>query len=111
MYWALLILGVGLWWAAHLFKRVAPARRAAMGDPDPLPKPTQRIAKEDLPPTGSRREFLRAISDGETVRLAGSQDSSALVALAQANCLIVRPAGADPVRSGDSVPVYNLQNG
>ena len=28
----LLILGVALWWAAHFFKRVAPARRAAMGD-------------------------------------------------------------------------------
>jgi uncharacterized membrane protein len=29
----LLILGMALWWAAHLFKRLAPARRAAMGDP------------------------------------------------------------------------------
>ena len=28
----ILILGVLLWWAAHLFKRAAPARRAAMGD-------------------------------------------------------------------------------
>jgi len=28
-----LILGLALWWGAHLFKRVAPARRAAMGDP------------------------------------------------------------------------------
>ena len=28
----LLILGVALWWAAHFFKRVAPAQRAAMGD-------------------------------------------------------------------------------
>ena len=28
----LLILGVALWWAAHLFKRIAPERRAAMGD-------------------------------------------------------------------------------
>jgi uncharacterized membrane protein len=28
----LLILGVALWWAAHLFKRLAPAQRAAMGD-------------------------------------------------------------------------------
>ena len=28
----LLILGLVFWWAAHLFKRVAPARRAAMGD-------------------------------------------------------------------------------
>ncbi|MDO6584403.1 NnrU family protein [Salipiger sp. 1_MG-2023] len=27
----LLILGVALWWGAHLFKRVAPAQRAAMG--------------------------------------------------------------------------------
>ncbi|MDO5646725.1 NnrU family protein [Paracoccus sp. (in: a-proteobacteria)] len=28
----LLILGVALWWGAHLFKRLAPTRRAAMGD-------------------------------------------------------------------------------
>ncbi|WP_299294592.1 NnrU family protein [uncultured Tateyamaria sp.] len=33
MYWIILLLGVALWWAAHLFKRVAPARRAALGDP------------------------------------------------------------------------------
>lgn len=30
---ALLIIGVALWWAAHLFKRVAPAARARLGDP------------------------------------------------------------------------------
>lgn len=28
----ILILGVVLWWAAHLFKRVAPEARASMGD-------------------------------------------------------------------------------
>ncbi len=28
----LLIAGVVLWWAAHLFKRVAPTQRAALGD-------------------------------------------------------------------------------
>ena len=28
----LLILGVALWWAAHLFKRVAPQMRAGLGD-------------------------------------------------------------------------------
>lgn len=28
----LLILGVALWWAAHLFKRIAPGVRAPMGD-------------------------------------------------------------------------------
>lgn len=32
MYWIILLLGLGLWWAAHLFKRIAPARRASMGD-------------------------------------------------------------------------------
>ncbi|MDJ0977793.1 MAG: molybdopterin molybdotransferase MoeA [Erythrobacter sp.] len=88
-----------------------PLVRAAMGAADPLPKPSTRIAAEDLPATGSRREFLRGVSDGETVHLAGSQDSSALMALARANCLIDRPAGADPVRAGERVPVYNLQNG
>ncbi|WP_037316743.1 NnrU family protein [Ruegeria halocynthiae] len=31
MGFVLLILGVALWWAAHLFKRVMPAQRAAMG--------------------------------------------------------------------------------
>ncbi len=32
MGFVLLILGVALWWTAHLFKRLMPARRAAMGD-------------------------------------------------------------------------------
>ena len=29
----ILILGVALWWAAHLFKRLAPEARGRMGDP------------------------------------------------------------------------------
>jgi uncharacterized membrane protein len=29
---ALIVAGLALWWGAHLFKRLAPARRAAMGD-------------------------------------------------------------------------------
>ncbi len=32
MGWFLLTLGVALWWGAHLFKRVAPAARANLGD-------------------------------------------------------------------------------
>ena len=31
MAWLLLVLGIALWYAAHLFKRVAPDRRAALG--------------------------------------------------------------------------------
>ena len=88
-----------------------PLVRAAIGAPNPLPKTIMVTAGEDLPSVGKRREFLRGISDGSSVRLAGSQDSSALMALAAANCLIDRPAGAAPVRAGERVPVYNLQNG
>lgn len=33
MGWALLLLGLALWWLAHLFKRIRPAQRAALGDP------------------------------------------------------------------------------
>lgn len=33
MGWLLLIAGVALWWGAHLFKRIAPERYSAMGDP------------------------------------------------------------------------------
>lgn len=94
---------------AYLF--ALPLVRAAMGDPDPLPKTVMMTAAQDLPATGKRREFLRAVSDGESVGLAGSQDSSALMALAAANCLIDRPAGSGPVQAGGPVPVFNLQNG
>ena len=88
-----------------------PLVRAAIGDHNPLPKTVMVTAGEDLPSVGKRHEFLRGKSDGSSVRLAGSQDSSALMALAAANCLIDRPAGADPVRAGERVPVYNLQTG
>jgi uncharacterized membrane protein len=32
MSWIVLITGIALWWGAHLFKRIAPERRAAMGE-------------------------------------------------------------------------------
>lgn len=88
-----------------------PLIRASQGDPDPLPKPETLRAGEDLPAVGARREFLRAVRDGDNVRLAGSQDSSALSALAEADCLIDRPAHSPAVHAGEPVPVYKLQNG
>ena len=88
-----------------------PLVRASMGDPHPLPRSAVMLAGEALPAVGPRREFLRAVSDGVSVRLAGSQDSSALSALAAADCLIDRPAGAAPVAMGEPVPVFHLQNG
>ncbi|HSJ78654.1 MAG TPA: molybdopterin molybdotransferase MoeA, partial [Erythrobacter sp.] len=88
-----------------------PLVRAAMGDPVPLPRSVMMPLGEDLPAVGKRREFLRAVSDGGAVRLAGSQDSSALSALAAADCLIDRPAGAPAVAAGTLVPVFYLRNG
>lgn len=88
-----------------------PLVRAAMGESDPLPRAVTMVAGEDLPAVGPRREFLRAVSDGGEVRLAGSQDSSALSALAAADCLIDRPARAPAVASGEPVRVFPLGNG
>lgn len=88
-----------------------PLLRASMGDPAPLPRAVTMVAGEDLPAAGRRREFLRAALDGETVRLAGSQDSSALSALAAADCLIDRPMGSPALRAGQPVPVFLLRNG
>ena len=88
-----------------------PLIRAAMGDRDPLPKTESRIATATLPATGPRQEFLRGISSGDEVAPASSQDSSAMLALAQANCLINRPSHSAEAAIGDVVPVYNLRNG
>ena len=94
---------------AFLF--LLPMVRRAMGAAAPLPMRVTLPAGCDLPEIGRRREFLRGIWDGAGVTLAGSQDSSALVALAQANCLIDRPAGSVRIEAGTYVPAYLLQNG
>ncbi len=88
-----------------------PLVRAAQGDPDPLPGAEMLVAGEDFPAIGPRREFLRAVREGGAVRLAGSQDSSALSALAAADCLIDRPARAPALAAGEAVQAYMLRNG
>lgn len=93
------------------FLFVLPLVRTAMGAASPLPQRATIPAGQELPPIGSRREFLRAYWDGETVNLADSQDSSALAALAQANCLIDRPAHAQKIEAGTPVPCLLLKNG
>jgi molybdopterin molybdotransferase len=94
------------------FHFALPLVRAGLGDPAPLPCAVMMRAAEALPEVGPRREFLRAvIGDGKAVRLAGSQDSSALSALAVADALIDRPAHAPPIGAGEMVPVFLLQNG
>ncbi len=88
-----------------------PLLRASLGAADPFERPVMLEAAHDLPAGGDRREFLRARSDGVQVSLAGSQQSSALRALALANALIERETHAAPVKRGERVAVYNLRNG
>lgn len=88
-----------------------PLVRASLGAADPMPPTRTLVTAEPLPGVGKRREFLRAVRDGNAVRLAGSQDSSALSALALADCLIDRPADAPALAAGSPVTVYPLQNG
>ena len=90
---------------------VAPVLRAIQGCPAALPPAVGVRADFDWPKPDRRREFLRAVSDCGAVRLAGSQDSSALSALAAADSLIDRPAHAPAVPAGEPVRVFPLQNG
>jgi molybdopterin molybdotransferase len=76
-----------------------------------LPLRHAMIAGEALPPVGKRREFLRAVLGADGAKLVGSQDSSALAALAAADCLIDRPAGSPAVPAGSAIDGFLLQNG
>jgi len=64
-----------------------------------------------LPPGGTRREFIRAHWNGDSVTSMHNQDSSALAALAASNALIERPVGAPLAPAGSAVPIYLLENG
>ena len=88
-----------------------PLVRAAMGARAPLPLRQKMVTSADLPPVGKRREFLRAVRTGSGVIPAASQDSSALAALASADCLIDRPALSPAVPAGSPVSGFWLQNG
>ncbi|WP_313958486.1 molybdopterin-binding protein [Novosphingobium sp. 9] len=63
------------------------------------------------PATGSRREFVRGIWDGEAVQPIPLRDSGALTSLAHADALIDLPAGSPPRRQGDNARIYLIRNG
>jgi molybdopterin molybdotransferase len=96
---------------ATCFLFVLPMLRAAMGAGAPLPTAQTMTTATPLPPIGKRREFLRAVSRNGLVQPVGSQDSSALLSLAEANCLIDRPASSPALAAGSHVTVYPLDNG
>ncbi len=95
--------------AAFLF--LLPLLRALGGARAPLPRPVTLRLGVGLPAAGDRTEFVRARAEGDSLVPIAEQDSSALVALARAEALIERPAGARAAAPGALVAAYWLENG
>ncbi|MGI4731548.1 MAG: molybdopterin molybdotransferase MoeA [Janthinobacterium lividum] len=89
-----------------LFLRPLIAHRS--GAADPSPRTTRATLGEPLPANGGRQDYIRAqLRDGAAFST-GLQDSSMLRALAQADCLIVRPPDAAAARAGEAADVIML---
>ena len=78
------------------------------GAADPLPATRTVTLGAPLPANGIRQDYLRArIEDGRAFAPDG-QDSAALVALAAADGLIVRPPHVPAAQAGDSAEMLDL---
>ncbi|MBM3595975.1 MAG: molybdopterin molybdotransferase MoeA [Alphaproteobacteria bacterium] len=83
-----------------------PTLRTAMGAAHPLPRAMSARIGAPLRAIGSRREFVRAHWDGESVTPQEVLDSGALASLAGSNVLIDRPANAPAATTGEKVRLY-----
>lgn len=91
---------------ALLFAR--PVLEALRGNPDPLPRPRKMVLGADLPAAGNRTDHIRAFMKDGQVFPVGVNDSAALLALSQAELLIVRAADSPSAQKGISVDVLDL---
>lgn len=91
---------------ATLFLR--PLIAHLLGATDPIPPTTTARLDAPLPRSGSRAEYLRGRWRNGAIIPITSQDSAALLALAQAEALIVRDIYAPPLASGDPVQIISL---
>jgi molybdopterin molybdotransferase len=87
---------------------VAPLVRHLQGASAPLPPALQARLAAALPAGGERAEYLRAIWSEDGLVEAVDQDSAAMVSLASANALIIRPALAAAAEPGDPISVMTL---
>jgi len=74
----------------------------------PLPVAREAVLTDALPAVGMRADFLRGRLDGNRVGLVRGQDSAALLMLAEADALIVRPPRAVAAMPGDRVEIISL---
>lgn len=85
-----------------------PLARHMAGCLQPLPELSQGRLASPIKATGPREEYLRARLSSEGAVVLTAQDSAATRALAEANCLVRRPADAPAARAGDSVDILPL---
>ncbi len=94
----------------HIF--LIPMLRAMMGLPTGERRRFPARLGRDLPENGPRAHYLRADlmpgNDYPEITPYGSQDSSLLTVLSQANALLVRPPHDGPRRAGDMVEYLPL---
>lgn len=78
------------------------------GADEPLPLRKTGILRGTLPATGPRTDHVRATISGKFVEPTGPNDSAALVGLANADALIVRPANSPAALDGDEIDYIKL---
>jgi molybdopterin molybdotransferase len=91
---------------AFLFLRPLIAHMA--GALDPLPRTASALLGEDLPANDHRQDYLRAFTRDGHVFPARLQDSSMLLTLARADCLIVRAPHAPALPAGEPVEILPI---
>lgn len=85
-----------------------PLVRHICGAAHPLPLTGESTLAAPLPATTERDDYLRAFRSPDGIVSVTSQDSAATAAMAQADCLILRPAGSPAASSGDRVTILQL---
>nr|MDQ2879312.1 molybdopterin molybdotransferase MoeA [Pseudomonadota bacterium] len=91
---------------ALLFAR--PLIAALAGASDPLPRAREAVLGEALPANDARQDYLRARHEHGRVFASTIQDSSMLVTLARADCLIVRAPRAPAATAGDVIEILPI---
>jgi molybdopterin molybdotransferase len=85
----------------------APLLRKLLGLP-PLPPSRTATLGETVSRTPGRKEYLRAVLQGNIVRPLSNQASGAAVSLARANALLIAPADAGQLDQGTSQEIYAM---
>ncbi len=92
---------------------LVPVVRAMLGFAgEPMPQRLVKSGGAIAANNGGRAHYMRAIvrndAGAERVFVFERQDSSLLAVMERANCLVVRPAGADAAREGEPVAVIDF---